>query len=409
MADRIKEAGLEPEIIETSGHPMVYAEMLVDPKQPTVLIYGHYDVQPPDPLDLWVTGPFEPTVRNGNVYARGSTDDKGQMYAHIKGIEMLLKTKGKLPVNVKLLIEGEEEAGSEGIGEYLPKSTKKLACDYVLISDSSQFAPNRPAITYGLRGMAYFEIFVDGPNRDLHSGSYGGSVTNPLNALCEMLASVKDKNGRIQIPGFYDDVEEITDRERKEFADLSLGDTHYASELEVAELFGEQGYSTLERRWVRPTFDIHGLTGGYQGEGAKTVLPAKASAKFSFRLVPNQDPEKINKLVMDYFHKIAPKTVKINIKPHHGGHAVVVPLDNAGIEAAARAIEKGFGSKPVYIREGGSIPIVAAFKKHLNAPSLLLGYGLPDDNPHSPNEKFCLADYHRGILTSAYLLEELAV
>jgi succinyl-diaminopimelate desuccinylase len=406
--ERLAEAGLKPEIIETSGNPMVYAESLGVPGKPTILIYGHYDVQPPDPLNLWTTGPFEPTVRDGNVYARGATDDKGQVYCHVKGLEAVLKTAGKLPINVKVLIEGEEEVGSKAIGEYLPTAVKKLACDYVVISDSSMFAPNRPAVTTGLRGLQYFEIFVDGPDRDLHSGVFGGSVQNPCNVICELLASVKGPDGRILIPGFYDDVVELTEREKAESRKLERTDAEYAAEVGASAVFGEKGYTTLERRSVRPTFDVHGLIGGYQGEGAKTVLPAKGAAKFSFRLVPNQNPAKIERLVVDYLTKRIPVGVKVEIRPHHGGEAVVTPIDGPGIAAASRALARAYGVEPVFIREGGSIPIVAAFKKHLGADSLLLGFGLNDDNTHSPNEKFHLADFHRGILTSAFLLEELA-
>lgn len=408
VADQIKAAGLTPEIIETAGHPMVYGEWLGAKGAPTVLIYGHYDVQPPDPLNLWISGPFEPTVRDGNIYARGATDDKGQMYTHIKAVEAWLKTEGKMPVNVKFLIEGEEEVGSKNITEYLPKHKDKLKCDYVVISDCSMFAPDIPAITYGLKGLAYFELFLQGPDRDLHSGSFGGSVQNPCNALCEIIAALKDKDGRIQVPGFYDDVVDLTIAEREQFKKIAFSEEQYSKEVGVKQGFGEKGFSSLERRWARPTCDVNGIWGGYQGEGAKTVLPAKAGAKFSFRLVPKQDPKKIAASLEKFIKDICPPGVEYEFRPHHGAEAVVVPLDSLGIKAAVASLEKAYGCKPVFIREGGSIPIVTTFKQVLGADSLLLGFGLPDDNTHSPNEKMCLKDFHRGIQTSAYLLQELA-
>lgn len=408
VADQIKKAGLDVETIETSGHPLVVGEWLGAPGAPTILVYGHYDVQPPDPLDLWITPPFEPTVRNGNIVARGATDDKGQMFTHVKALEAWLATEGNLPVNVKVIIEGEEEVGSAAIGEYLPKNAKRLACDYIVISDTSQFAPEVPAVTYGLKGIAYFEVLLQGPNRDLHSGTFGGSVQNPCNAIGALIASLKDADGRIQLPGFYDDVVELSPLEREQMKKLPFSDAAYASELGVKELFGEKGYSTLERKWARPTCDVNGLWGGYQGEGSKTVLPAKAGVKVSFRLVPNQDPDKVAKAFEKHVRERLPVGVTAEVIVHHGAEPIVVPLDSPGVRAAARAIEAGFGKPPVYIREGGSIPIVSAFKKSLGADSLLLGFGLPDDNTHSPNEKFCLKDFHRGIKTSAHLLAELA-
>ena len=409
VADQLKSAGLTTEVIPTEGNPLVYGEWLKAPGQPTLLVYGHYDVQPPEPLELWESGPFEPTVRNGNVYARGATDDKGQMYTHVKAIEAWMKTVGKLPINVKVIIEGEEEVGSVSIEKALPSLKEKLACDYILISDSSMFAPDVPAVTYGLKGIYYFELFIDGPKRDLHSGTFGGSVKNPVNALCEILGKLVDENGVIQIPGFYDDVVEIDANEKRSIASLDFSDDEYKEEMGVRELFGEKNYSTLERRWVRPTCDINGIFGGYQGEGAKTVLPAKAGAKFSFRLVPNQDPAKIEAGVMEFITRNTPPGVTVRLVNHHGAAAVVVPLGSPPIEAAGRALKAAFGRDPVYIREGGSIPIVNSFKRVLNADSLLIGFGLNDDNTHSPNEKFCLKDFHRGILTSAHLLEELAL
>lgn len=407
VANQFRELGLATEVIETSGHPLVYAEWMQAPGAPTVLIYGHYDVQPPDPLNLWITGPFEPTVRDGNVYARGATDDKGQMYTHVKAVEAWLKTEGRLPINVKFLIEGEEEVGSEAIEAYLPQNAAKLACDYVVVSDCSMLGPDRPAITCGLKGISYFEVFLKGPKRDLHSGSFGGSVKNPANAICELMASLVDSDGRIQLPGFYDDVVELTPQEKQQIADLSFSEDEYKQEMGVSELFGEKGYSTLERRWVRPTCDVNGIFGGYQGEGAKTVIPAEAGAKVSFRLVPNQDPKKIDAAFREHLTRHCPPGIEMRIVSHHAGKPIVVPLGSPGLEAAARALKAAFGVEPAFIREGGSIPIVSSFKEHLGADSLLLGFGLPDDNTHSPNEKFCLKDFHRGIKTSAHLLQEL--
>ncbi|HVJ80514.1 MAG TPA: dipeptidase [Planctomycetia bacterium] len=410
VADKIKDAGLKVEILETGGNPIVLGEWLGAPGAPTVLIYGHYDVQPPDPLELWETGPFEPTERNGNLYARGSTDDKGQMYLHVKALEAWMKTEGKLPVNVKILVEGEEEVGSAAIGEYLatPEAAKRLKCDVAVISDTSMFAPDIPAITYGLKGIAYFELFVQGPNRDLHSGSFGGSVQNPCNALGEILAAIKGPDGRIRIPGFYDDVVEPTPAERDAYRKLPFKDDEYRAELGVRDLFGEAGYTTIERKWVRPTFDVNGIWGGYQGEGAKTVLPAKGGAKFSFRLVPNQDPHKIAEALTKFIAEKAPPGITFELKAHHGAGAVVVPLESPYMAAATKALDVAFGKEPVFIREGGSIPIVSDFKKRLGVDTILLGFGLPDDNPHSPNEKFRLKDYERGIRASAHLLKELA-
>jgi succinyl-diaminopimelate desuccinylase len=408
VESQLRSAGLATEIIPTSGYPLVYAEWLGAPGKPTVLFYGHYDVQPPDPLDLWTTGPFEPTVRNGNVYARGATDDKGQMFLHVKAVEALLKTHGRLPVNVKFIIEGEEEVGSRSIDEALPSLKEKLTADQIVISDSSMFAPDIPAITYGLKGICYFELFVDGPRRDLHSGTFGGSVQNPVNALCRILSRLIDDRGRIQVPGFYDDVVEISTEEREQFSALPFSDDEYRAEMGVDALFGEIGYTTLERRWVRPTCDINGIFGGYQGQGAKTVLPAAAGAKFSFRIVPHQKPAKIESALADFIRQITPPGVKARLVPHHGAEAVVVSLDSPAVRAASAALQIAYGRPPVFIREGGSIPIVSSFKRVLGIDTLLMGFGLNDDNTHSPDEKFCLKDFHRGILTSALFLEGLS-
>lgn len=400
--------GLKAEMIETARHPLVYAESPPVAGAPTVLVYGHYDVQPPDPLKEWISPPFEPTRRNGNLYARGATDDKGQMLTHLKSAEAWLKTAGKLPVQLKFLIEGEEEVGSDNLYEFIAKQTEKLRCDVAVISDCSQFGPGQPAITYGLRGLAYFELRLTGPKQDLHSGTFGGAVTNPAIALSKIMAALIDSHGRITVPGFYDDVLALTDRERKQFAALPFNETEFKKQIGVDAVSGEEGYTTLERRSARPTFDINGLTSGYQGEGAKTILPAKASAKFSFRLVPNQDPKKIGQSLEAYLRKLCPAGIAMELIDLSGAPGVVVPLESPYVSAASRAIEHGFGKAPVFIREGGSIPVVSTFHEKLGVDTLLLGWGLDDDNTHSPNEKFCLADFHHGIKSSAQLWEELA-
>jgi succinyl-diaminopimelate desuccinylase len=405
---QFKSLGFRAEKIPTPGNPLVYAESPAVPGAPTVLVYGHYDVQPVDPLAEWTTPPFEPTRRGENLYARGATDDKGQMFTHIKSAEAWLKTEGKLPVNLKYLIEGEEEVSSGNLFPFVEREHAKLACDVAVISDSSQFAPGQPAITYGLRGIAYFELRLAGPKQDLHSGTFGGAVTNPAGALCRIIAALVDKQGRIQVPGFYDDVVPLTDQERRQFAALDFDEAAFTRQIGVEGLWGEAGYTTLERRWARPTFDVNGLTSGYQGEGAKTVLPARASAKFSFRLVPNQDPKKISAALEPFLRSLLPPGIKMELIDFHGAPGVVVPLDSPYMAAAIRAIERGFGKKPVFMREGGSIPIVTTFRQQLGVDTLLLGWGLDDDNAHSPNEKFNLADFHRGIKASAYLWAELA-
>ena len=408
MSHQFQTVGLKTEIVETAGHPIVYAESPPLPGAPVALVYGHYDVQPPEPLDEWISPPFEPTVRDGNIYARGATDDKGQMLTHVKSVEAWMKAAGKLPIQVKFLIEGEEEVGSEHLGPFVQGHREKLACDCVVISDCCQFAPGMPAITYGLRGIAYYELRLRGPRQDLHSGTFGGAVSNPANALVELLAALKDRDGRIQLPGFYDEVVPLTEREREEFRALPLTDVQFMEQIGVEGLSGEKGYSSLERRWARPTLDINGLTSGYQGEGAKTVLPARASAKFSFRLVPNQDPAKLTTSLREFLQSRLPPGIQMELIDHHGAPGVVIPLDSPYIRAAAAAIEAGFGRPPVYIREGGSIPIVTTFARELHADVLLLGWGQNDDNTHSPNEKFSLQDYHRGTLASAHLWQELA-
>ena len=405
---QFQQLGLSTELIDTAGHPLVYAESPPIPGAPVALVYGHYDVQPPEPLEEWISPPFEPTVRNGNIYARGATDDKGQMLTHVKSVEAWIKAAGQLPIQVKFLIEGEEEVGSEHLVPFVREQRDRLACDCVVISDCCQFAPGMPAITCGLRGIAYYELRLRGPRQDLHSGTFGGAVTNPANALVQMLAALRDQNGRIQLPGFYDDVVPLSDREREAFRELPLTDKQFMEQIGASGLSGEAGFTSLERRWARPTLDINGLTSGYQGEGAKTVLPARASAKFSFRLVPHQDPVRLTTSLRSFLEARLPPGIDMELIDHHGAPGVVVSLESPYMRAAAAAIEAGFGRAPVYIREGGSIPIVTTFTQVLRADVLLLGWGQNDDNTHSPNEKFSLEDYHRGTLASAHLWNELA-
>jgi acetylornithine deacetylase/succinyl-diaminopimelate desuccinylase-like protein len=406
---KLKDAGMNKvRIIKTNGHPLVYAEWLKAPDKPTVLIYGHYDVQPVDPVELWNSPPFEPTVRNGKIYARGATDDKGQMYTHVKSVEAYLNTNGKLPVNVKFIIEGEEEIGSNSLKEFVNKNSKLLKCDTVLISDTALYAPGVPTITLGLRGIAYMEIEVTGPNRDLHSGTFGGAVANPINILAEIITKMMDRNGRISIPGFYDDVIKLTKKERERFKVLKFSEKNYAKEINVKELKGEKGYSTVERMWARPTLDCNGIIGGFTEAGAKTVLPSKVMAKISMRLVPNQDPIKIAKLFTNYVKQIAPKSVKVEIRYIHGGSPIVTPMNDKATIAASKAMARAFGKKTVYMREGGSIPIVTVFAKQLNAVPVLMGFGLNTENLHSPNEHFDLNHFHLGILSSAHFFEEFA-
>ncbi len=407
--------GLATEFIETCGHPIVYAESPKVEGAPTVLVYGHYDVQPPDPIDLWETPPFEPDVRDRKVFARGATDDKGQMITHVFSLEAWAKTGQELPVQVKFLIEGEEECGSSGLNEFLAGKydngqpvREKIAADIAVISDTSQYGPDMPAITYGLRGICYFQLNLTGPDRDLHSGAFGGTVANPAIALGKMLSSLVNEKGQVQIPGFYDDVLPLTEREKGQFQDLDFSEQEYAQSLGVDGLSGEAGFTTLERRWARPTFDVNGLTSGYQGEGAKTVLPSKASAKFSFRLVPNQDPSKIGAALEQHLKNVCPVGIQMELVDMHGAQGFVLSLDSPYMQAASQAIERGFGNKPVFIRSGGSIPVVTAFGKQLGIDTLLLGWGQDDDNPHSPNEKFSLDDFQKGIRASAYLWEELS-
>ncbi|SIO58737.1 Acetylornithine deacetylase/Succinyl-diaminopimelate desuccinylase [Singulisphaera sp. GP187] len=407
IRDDLAAMGLQAELIATKGHPIVFAQNPPRPGLPTLLIYGHYDVQPPEPLEPWISPPFEPTERDGNLYARGATDDKGQMFTHLKAAEAWLKGAGELPLNVKFLIEGEEEVGGANLEQFVADNQTKLACDYAVISDSSQFAPGMPAITYGLKGLAYFEILVQGARVDLHSGTFGGAVANPCNALAEILASLKGSDGKIQLPGFYDSVKPLEDWERAEFAKLPFSEAEFQASTGVPSLEGESGYTTLERKWARPTCDVNGIYGGYQGPGPKTVLPCKAGAKFSFRLVPDQDPATVAEQLRAHLKAVCPPGVTYELIVHHGAPAVLVGVDSPGVRAAVRAVEVGFGKAPVFIREGGSIPVVGLLKDQLGVDTLLLGWGQNDDNLHGPNEKFSLADFQNGIKASAHLFEEL--
>jgi len=414
--------GLQTELIDCNNsgarHPLVFAEYVpptATDKTPTILIYGHYDVQPPDPLDLWKSPPFEPTVRDGNVYARGATDDKGQFLTHAFAVESLLKSQNPPACKIKFIVEGEEESvGSQALGHFLhtDEGKRKLACDCILVSDTSQFAPGLPTITYGLRGIVAFELFLTGPNRDLHSGTFGGSVFNPAIALTKILSQFINENGVVQIPQFYDDVIPLTDRERSQFAALPFDEGEFFAKIGLPPKsgmagFGEKGYSTVERRSGRPTFDINGITTGYQGEGSKTIIPSKASAKFTCRLVPKQDPEKIMAAVRSYITQLVPPGITWDLQVHHGAAGMSLDLDKSRfVEPMATALEKTFGKKPVFTREGGSIPIVAEFNRVLQADVLLVGWGQDDDALHSPNEKFSLTSFHNGILASARFLAQ---
>ena len=386
------------EICPTGGHPIVFGEKIIDPKLPTVLTYGHYDVQPPDPLDLWTSGPFDPVVKDGKIYARGACDDKGQVFMHVKALEAMVKTN-TLPCNVKFIIEGEEEVGSSNLGAFLEANKEKLKADIVLVSDTSMISMENPSIETGLRGLAYMEVEVVGPNRDLHSGVYGGAVANPITILAKMIASMHDENNHITIPGFYDQVMEMTAAEREELNKAPFSLEEYKSDLKVAEVWGEKGYTTLERTGIRPTLELNGIWGGYIGEGAKTVLPSKANAKISMRLVPNQKSHDIAQLFTKYFESIAPPYVKVKVTEHHGGEPVVTPTDSEAYRAAALAIEQSFGKKPIPTRGGGSIPIIALFEKVLGLKTVLMGFGLDSDNIHSPNEHYGLANFYKGIET----------
>ncbi|MDZ4844746.1 MAG: dipeptidase [Chitinophagales bacterium] len=408
VQNQLNKAGAEKvELCSTNGYPVVYGEKMISPSLPTVLVYGHYDVQPPDPLDLWHSPPFEPVLKDGKIYARGACDDKGQMYMHIKAFELLMQ-QNALPCNVKFMIEGEEEVGSENLGDFVQKNKERLQADVILISDTSMIANDVPSITIGLRGLSYLEVEVTGPNRDLHSGVYGGAVGNPLNILAEMIASLKDKNNHITIPGFYDDVIELTPEERKVMAQIPFDEVEYRQHLDIAAVHGEKGYTPMEHTTVRPTLDVNGMWGGYIGEGAKTVLPSKAFAKISMRLVPNQNHEKITELFQKHFKSIAPASVKVKVTPHHGGNPVLMKTDSVAYEAAEQAYQMSFGIKPLPTRTGGSIPIVALFEDVLGLKSILMGFGLDSDAIHSPNEHFGVFNYLKGIETIAYFYPNYA-
>jgi acetylornithine deacetylase/succinyl-diaminopimelate desuccinylase-like protein len=407
-ADEMRRIGLENvRLVETPGHPVVYGDWLGAEGAPTILFYGHYDVQPVDPVELWESPPFEATIRDGEIYARGSADDKGQVFMHFKAIEAHLKQNGRLPVNMKIVLEGEEEVGSANLDNFIKEHQSELSADVVVISDSPMFDRGIPSICYGLRGLVYFQIDLRGTRSDLHSGSFGGAVANPNMVLAQILAQMKDRGGRVKIPGFYDAVRPLRDEERAEFKKLPFNETRYRKELGAPRLFGESGYTTLERVWGRPTFEVNGILGGFTGEGAKTVIPAVAMAKVSMRLVPDQDPDRIAELFEAYVKKIAPKTVDVKVTRMHGGKPWMTEFDNQYVQAAGRAIEKGFGKTPVFNREGGSIPVVATFQEILGLPSVLFGVGLPDENAHAPNEKLDLGNFHGGVIASAILYEEV--
>lgn len=399
VADKLKIAGADlVEICPTAGYPIVYGEKILDVTLPTVLVYGHYDVQPPDPLELWKTPPFEPTIRDEKIYARGSCDDKGQFYMHVKAFELMMSTN-TLPCNIKFMIEGEEEVGSSNLAIFVSDNKERLKADVVLISDTSMISLEYPSLETGLRGLSYVEVEVCGPDRDLHSGVYGGAVGNPATILAKLIASLHDENNHITIPGFYDDVLELSAQEREMLNKAPYNENEYKIDLKVDELWGEKGYTTLERTGTRPTLEVNGIWGGYIGEGAKTVLPSKAFAKISMRLVPNQQSDKITKLFKDHFESIAPKSVKVKVTPHHGGEPVVTPTDSIAYKAAQKAIFESFGKEPIPTRGGGSIPIVALFEKELGIKTVLMGFGLDSDNLHSPNEKFDIANFYKGIET----------
>jgi len=414
LAEKLKAAGADQvKIYETPGHPVLYGEKIISSDLPTVLVYGHYDVQPPDPLDLWDSPPFEPVIKkterhpDGAIYARGACDDKGQMYMHFKAFEAMMKT-GSLPCNVKFMIEGEEEIGSAHLEPFCKKYADMLSCDVVLLSDTSVIANDTPSITTGLRGLSYLEVEVVGANKDLHSGVYGGAVANPLNILSKMIARLMDENNKITIPGFYDDVETVSDSERTEMNKAPFSLDEYKKFLDIDEIEGEKGYTTLERTSIRPTLDVNGMWGGYIGEGAKTVLPSKAQAKISMRLVPNQDPDTITKLFTDYFTSLAPASVKVTVTPHHGGYPALTPTDTLEYKAAHMAMEKTYGKAPIPQRSGGSIPIVSMFEEVFGVKSVLLGFGLATDDIHSPNEHYGLFNFYKGIETIPYFYQYYA-
>ncbi len=405
VKDKLIAAGADKvEVCSTAGYPIVYGEKMIDPSLPTVLVYGHYDVQPATPLELWETPPFEPSIRktavhpDGAIFARGACDDKGQVYMHVKAFELMMQTNS-LACNVKFMIEGEEEVGSSNLGIFVKANKERLKADVVLISDTSIIANDTPSIDCGLRGLSYVEVEVTGPNRDLHSGVYGGAVANPINILSKMIASMHDENNHITIPGFYDDVLEVSAEDRAEMAKTPFDIEEYKKDLEVGDVWGEKGFSSIERTGIRPTLDVNGIWGGYIGEGAKTVLPSKAYAKISMRLVPNQTSDKITEIFKKHFESIAPASVKVEVRPHHGGEPVLTPTDSVAFQAASKAMLETYGKKPIPTRGGGSIPIVALFEKELGLKSVLMGFGLDSDALHSPNEHYGLFNYYKGIET----------
>lgn len=408
VAEFLKAAGAdEVEVCETSGYPVVYGEKIIDENLPTVLVYGHYDVQPADPIDLWESGPFEPVIKKtkihpeGAIFARGAADDKGQFFMHVKAFEAMMQTN-QLPCNVKFMIEGEEEVGSSSLGEFVRQNKEKLKNDIILISDTEIISNDQPSVSVGLRGLSYVEVEVKGADLDMHSGVYGGAVPNPINVLCDMIAQLHDENGKITIPGFYDDVEELSAEDRAEMAKVPFDLEEYKDSIGIADIQGEKGYSTLERTSIRPTLDVNGIWGGYTGEGAKTVIASHAYAKISMRLVPHQDPEKITQLFVDHFPTLAPSSVTVKVKPHHGGHGYVLPTTDKGYLAAKKAMTETFGKEALPVRGGGSIPIVALFEKELGSKSVLMGFGLNSDVIHSPNENFGLFNFYKGIETIPY-------
>lgn len=409
ILEQMGKFGVEGRLYETARHPIIFAQSPHVPGAPVLLIYGHYDVQPPDPLDEWLTPPFSPDIRDGYIYARGATDDKGQFFTYLKAIEAYLASGEKLPINLKFLVEGEEEIGSLNLEKFLTDHKELLAADAVAISDTSQFARGIPAITYGLRGLCYFQVDIRGPRFDLHSGVFGGVVENPVQTLINILAKLKNADDTVALPGFYDRVLPLEARERKEMASLPFDEAAFKEYLGVSQLMGEPGYSPIERRTARPTLDINGIWGGFSGEGAKTIIPAKAGAKVSMRLVPNQDPAEIERIFRDFVNANVPRGYSIEIADLHGASPVLVPRNSSAMQAAERAIERGFGKKPVFIREGGSIPVVNLFKKHLGQENiLLLGWGTSDDGAHSPNERFSLEDFYKGIRSVAALFHEMS-
>lgn len=402
VKQRLLDAGADKvELYPTDGHPVVVGEKIIDPAKPTVLVYGHYDVQPPEPLELWHSGPFEPVIKDGKIFARGSCDDKGQFYMHIKAFETMMQTN-TMQTNVKFIIEGEEEVGSPNLGKFVAQNKELLKADVILISDTAMISLQNPSIDIGVRGLSYIEVEVTGANRDLHSGVYGGAVANPITILAKMISTCHDENNHVTIPGFYDDVVISTDEERKLMAAAPYDEAEYKKDLGVKELWGEKGFVTNERTGIRPTIELNGIWGGYQGEGAKTVLPSKATAKISARLVPNQSSVKITEKLLEYFRKIAPAGVTVNAFEHHGGEPYMTPIDSKAYQAAAKAMETTFGKKPIPVRGGGSIPICALFEKELGIKVVFLGFGLDSDNLHSPNEKFDLANFYKGIETIPY-------